>query len=114
MIDVNRVIRAIPLVTLITVTVTNQHPNAKAQSTRSQMCSYTDGKWIKTRNTDMGSSFMIKWSDGPRMTYKWVGSNADLHNLSDSIGGTWNYSDHRNGSGFTLVNLKNRNKVRCK
>lgn len=85
----------------------------RAQSQRLQPCSFNGGRWIQVRNVDMGRTFRLEWSDGPRMTYTWVGANADRHNLTDSLGGAWNFSDFRNGRGFRLYNLSNGNRIVC-
>lgn len=86
---------------------------ARAQSQRTQPCSFNGGRWIQVRHVDMGPTFRLEWSDGPRMTYTWVGSTADRHNLTDSLGGAWHYSDQKNGRGFSLSNLSNGNRIVC-
>ena len=80
---------------------------------RLQPCQFNGGKWIQVRNIDNGPAFTLEWDDGPRMTYVWKGSNADRWNITDTKGGAWIYSDHRNGGGFTLTNLDNGNTIKC-
>ena len=43
---------------------------------------------------DNAKTFTLTWDDGPKMTYR-VGSNADRWNITDTLGGKWNYNDHR-------------------
>jgi len=88
-------------------------PPASATTTRAQPCQYNDGQWLEVVSIDRGSTFTLVWSDGPKQTYRWVGSNADRHNITDSLGGRWRYSDHRTRGGFTLTNLDNGNQIRC-
>ena len=88
-------------------------PAAMAGGRRMQPCQYNSGSWIQVRNIDNGGAFTLEWADGPRMTYVWKGSNADRWNITDTLGGRWNYFDHRNGSGFTLRNLDNGNTIKC-
>ncbi|MDH4405995.1 MAG: hypothetical protein QE276_08310 [Cyanobium sp. D14.bin.5] len=76
-------------------------------------CQFNKGKPIAASLADNGRAFTLKWADGPRQSYVWVGSNADMHNLTDSLGGKWHYSDHRNGRGFSLWNIDNRNRIDC-
>jgi len=76
-------------------------------------CQFNKGKPIAASLADNGRAFTLIWSDGTRQTYVWVGSNADMHNLTDSLGGSWHYSDHRNGRGFSLYNIDNRNLIDC-
>ena len=80
---------------------------------RMQPCQYNDGKWIQVRSTDNGGAFTLEWDDGPRMSYVWRGSNADRWNITDTLGGRWQYFDHRNQGGFTLTNIDNVNKIKC-
>ena len=80
---------------------------------RMQPCQYNCGKWIQVRSIDNGGAFTLQWDDGPRMSYVWRGSNADRWNITDTLGGHWNYSDHRTKGGFTLTNLDNRSKIKC-
>ena len=80
---------------------------------RMQPCQYNGGKWIQARSIDNGGAFTLEWDDGPRMSYVWRGSNADRWNITDTLGGRWNYYDHRNQGGFTLTNLDNENKIKC-
>ena len=76
-------------------------------------CQFNDGKWIQVESIDNAKTFTLIWDDGPRMTYRWVGSNADRWNIADKLGGKWNYNDHRTKGGFTLTNLTNGNKIKC-
>ena len=76
-------------------------------------CQFNKGRPIAASTVDNGAAFTLRWADGPKQSYVWVGSNADLHNMTDSLGGRWHYSDHRNGRGFTLWNLDNRNLIDC-
>lgn len=87
-------------------------PDASARSW-SQYCQFNGGRSISVRNTDNGGAFTLQWSDGPRMTYVWRGSNADRWNITDTLGGRWNYYDHRTKGGFTLRNLQNGNVIQC-
>ena len=77
------------------------------------LCQFNKRVPIAATLDDSGAAFTLRWADGPSQSYVWVGSNADMHNLTDSLGGRWHYSDHRNGSGFTLWNLDNRNLIEC-
>ena len=76
-------------------------------------CQFNDGKWIQVESIDNASTFTLIWDDGPKMTYSWVGSNADRWNITDALGGKWNYNDHRTKGGFTLTHLENGNKIKC-
>jgi hypothetical protein len=76
-------------------------------------CQVNEGRPIAASQVDNGGAFTLRWSDGPKQSYVWVGISADLHNITDSLGGKWHYSDHRNGRGFTLWNLDNRNLIKC-
>ena len=88
-------------------------PPVQAGMRRLQPCQYNGGEWIQVRSIDNGPAFTLEWDDGPRMSYAWRGSNADRWNITDTIGGRWNYLDHRNHGGFTLTNLDNGNKIKC-
>jgi len=76
-------------------------------------CQFNKGRTTAASTVDNGGAFALKWADGPKQSYVWVGSNADMHNLTDSLGGRWHYSDHRNGKGFSIWNLDNRNLIEC-
>ena len=76
-------------------------------------CQFNDGKWIKVESIDNAKTFTLTWDDGPKMTYRWVGSNADRWNITDTLGGKWNYYDYRTKGGFTLTHLDNGNKIKC-
>ncbi|KZR72710.1 hypothetical protein PMIT1313_00066 [Prochlorococcus marinus str. MIT 1313] len=80
---------------------------------RLQPCQYNSGKWIQVRSIDNGSTFTLEWDDGPRMSYTWRGSNLDHWNVTDTKGGRWHYTDHRNQGGFTLMNINNGNQIKC-
>ena len=77
------------------------------------LCQFNKGRPIAASSIDNGGAFTLRWSDGPKQSYVWVGSNADQHNITDSLGGRWHYSDHRNGRSFTLWNLDNQNLIEC-
>ena len=87
--------------------------DAKGQSPRIQPCSFNGGQWIQTRNIDKGRTFSLEWSDGPRMTYAWVGSSGDTRNVVDSLGGAWQFNAHAKDGGFTLYNSQNGNRIVC-
>lgn len=92
--------------------------NAKRTSVRNvksqnRICKFNNGSWIDVDSVDRGSTFSLNWNDGKKMTYQWVGSNADRHNITDTLGGKWRYSDHRTKGGMTLTNLSNGNKIVC-
>jgi hypothetical protein len=76
-------------------------------------CQFNNGKWIQVESVDNAKTFTLTWDDGPKMTYAWVGSNADRWNITDKLGGKWNYNDHRTKGGFTLTHLDNGNKIKC-
>ena len=84
---------------------------AISRERRMQPCQYNGGKWIQVEVSS--NPFHLKWDDGPQMTYTWVGSNADRWNITDKLGGRWQYYDHRNQGGFTLTNIDNGNKIKC-
>ncbi len=86
---------------------------AKAQNPRIQRCSFNWDKWIQARNIEMGSKFILEWSDGPRMTYARVGSSGDTENVSDALGGAWHYNANPKSGGFTLTHINNGNKIIC-
>ena len=87
-------------------------PRMKTKSTKIP-CQFNDGKWTQVESTDNAKTFTLIWDDGPKMTYRWVGSNADRWNITDTLGGKWNYYDHRTKGGFTLTHLDNGNKIKC-
>ena len=87
-------------------------PRMKTKTTKIP-CQFNDGKWIQVENIDDVKTFTLIWDDGPKMTYRWVGSSADRWNITDTLGGQWNYYDHRTKGGFTLTNLANKNKIKC-
>ena len=97
-----------PLLTLLLIALPGL-----AGERRLQPCQFNGGKWIQVRSVDNGSAFTLEWDDGPRMSYVWRGANADRWNITDSLGGRWQYFDHRTGGGFTLTNLENGNKIKC-
>ena len=84
---------------------------AQADERRFQPCQYNGGKWVQVQVSS--DPFHLKWDDGPQMTYTWVASVADRWNLTDKLGGRWNYSDHRTFGGFTLTNIDNGNRIKC-
>ena len=86
---------------------------SQAAKLPTQFCQFNGGQWLEAETIDRGSTFTLLWSDGPRQTYRWVGSNADRHNITDSLGGRWQYWDHRTRGGMTLTNLDNGNKIIC-
>ena len=86
---------------------------AAAGESEFRPCQYNGGKWIQVRVIDNGGAFTYEWDDGPRMSYVWRGSNADRWNITDTLGGRWNFYDFRNGRGVKLTNLDNGNTIRC-
>jgi hypothetical protein len=102
------------LTLLLSLVVSIFSPVGEAQALSSNLlCQFNKGKLIAASQVDNGGAFVLKWSDGPKQSYVWVGSNSDMHNLTDSLGGRWHYMDHRNGKGFTLLNLENSNLIEC-
>lgn len=87
-------------------------PRMKTKTTKIP-CQYNNGKWTQVESIDDAETFTLIWDDGPKMTYRWVGSNADRWNITDALGGKWNYKDHRTKGGFTLTHLDNGNKIKC-
>ena len=87
---------------------------ALAGNENPQLCQFNGGKWIDVTTTDNGPAFTLKWADGPRMSYVWKGSNADRWNITDTLGGRWNFYDYRYGRGIKLTNLDNGNTIRCR
>ena len=86
---------------------------ALAQNEEPQLCQFNGGKWIEVITTDNGPAFTLKWADGPSMSYVWIASHADRWNVTDSLGGRWNFYDYRTGGGVKLTNLDNGNTIYC-
>ncbi len=86
---------------------------ANAQSQRTQLCSFNEGERIPARVVDMGESFRIEWSDGPKMTYMRLDVSPDKPNFVDKLGGYWHWNSHRDGVGFNLHNASNSNVISC-
>ena len=80
---------------------------------RLQPCQYNDGKWIQVRSIDNGDAFTLEWDDGPRMSYVRLTDANGRWNVTDTLGGRWDYTDYGNGGGFTLNNLSNGNTIKC-
>jgi len=98
---------------IASVAVFSIQPSISQTARRQPPCSYNGGKFIPVKHIDNGGAFTLFWSDGPKMTYIWRGSNMDQWNITDTLGGRWHYGDYKDGGSFALTNLDNGNQIRC-
>ena len=90
------------------------YPAANAQSQETRFCSFNGGRRVQARIVDMGESFRIEWSDGPKMTYMRLNvGRPDRPNIVDKLGGYWWFTSHRDGVGFNLHSNSNANEINC-
>ena len=97
----------------ITLLSDNQKVDTWVRKAQSMLCSF-NGEALKQATIRDGTLIKIKWSDGPKMTYRPVAPTQNQI-YQDTLGGRWKVMNRLQGIDGTLklVNVGNKNTIAC-